>query len=103
LLFRRFFQFARKLLDPLAHDFSSLELDRRTRRDNETASRFIGISSHPWFRQTRLKDSEIPQFDRDVIGQTIGNVIEGSLDDFEDIMLDHSGLIANGDNNIPFG
>jgi hypothetical protein len=49
-----------------------------------------------------LKNAKIPQFDCDIIRQTVGNVVEGSLHNFENVVLDHPSLIADGHNDIPF-
>ena len=97
-----FLQFARKFFHPLAHDFPRLELDGRARRNNKTAARLIRVAPHAGLGQARLKNAKIPQFDRDIIGQTVGNVVESSLHNVKDLVLHHPSLIADGHNNVPF-
>ena len=43
----RLFQLARELFHALPHDLTSLELYRRTGRNDETATRLIRVSSNP--------------------------------------------------------
>jgi hypothetical protein len=50
-----------------------------------------------------LKHAEIAQFNRDIVGQTVGDFIERPLDYIEHFVLDHSGLVADGDNDVAFG
>ena len=47
--------------------------------------------------------AEIAQFNGDIVGQTIGDFIECALDHIKDFMLDHSGLVADGDNDVALG
>ena len=62
----------------------------------------IRIAPHAGLGQARLKNAKIAQFDRDIVGQTVGNVVESSLHNVKNVVLDHPSLIADGHNNIPF-
>jgi hypothetical protein len=99
----RFLEFTGKLFDPLTHNFPGFELNRRTRWDRKTTTGLIWVSSDSRFGQARLKDAEITQFYGYVIRQAIRDVVEGTLDHIKYLMLDHSGLITDGDNNVSFG
>ena len=98
-----FFHLARKFLDALAHDLSRLELYRRSRRNDETAAGLVGISADARFGQARLKDAKVAQLNRNIASQAIGDVIQRSLNDFEDLVLDHPSLITDGHNDVAFG
>ena len=55
-----FFQLARELFHALPHDFTRLELYRRTRRNDETATRLVRVPSNPWPGKARQKHAEVP-------------------------------------------
>ncbi len=98
-----FFELTRKFLHALPHDFTGFKLNRRSRGNDKAASRFVGIATHSRLGKARLKDAKIPQFDRNVFRQTIGDMIKGALHDLEDFVLHHSSLVTYGDHNIAFG
>jgi CheY-like chemotaxis protein len=98
-----FLQFAGKLLHALAHDFAGLELYGRPGWDHKTAARLIGVAAHARLGQARLKHAKVAQFHRDVVRQAISNVVERALHDLENVVLHHSRLVANRDNNVPLG
>ena len=81
--------------------FAGLELHCRARRNHETAAGLIRIATDARFRQARLKNAEIAQLHRDIVGQAVGDVIERSLHHFKDLVLHHSGLIADRDDDVP--
>ena len=86
----------------MPHDLPCLELDRCPRGDDEAAARLIWIAADPWLGQPGLKDPKITQLDSYIVSQAVGNVIERSLDHIENLMLYHSCLIANGDDDVSF-
>jgi hypothetical protein len=98
-----FFQLARKFLDALTHYLASFKFYRRSGRNHKTAPRLIWISANARFCQPWLKNAEIPQFNWNVVGQTVGNFIKRPLDYIEDLMLNHAGLVTDGDNDVAFG
>jgi hypothetical protein len=63
----------------------------------------IWISADARFGQSRLEDSEVAELNRDVVGQTVSDLVERTLDNIEDLMLDHSGLIADRNYDVAFG
>jgi hypothetical protein len=50
-----------------------------------------------------LKNTKVSQFNRDIVGQTVGDFIERSLDHVEHFVLDHAGLVSDRDDNVAFG
>ena len=95
--------FPRKPLDSLTHDLSSFEFHSRTGRNYKAASWLVRVSPDPRFCQSRLKNSEVAQFNGYVVGQTVGDFVECPLNDIENLMLDHAGLVTDGDNDVAFG
>jgi hypothetical protein len=63
----------------------------------------IRIPPDAGLSQPRLKNAKVAQFNGDIVGQTIGDFIERALDHIKDFMLDHAGLVADGDNDVAFG
>jgi hypothetical protein len=49
-----------------------------------------------------LEDPEISQLDRHIISKAVGNVIQGALNNIENLVLDHAGLVADRHHNVPF-
>jgi hypothetical protein len=86
----------------LAHNLSRFELHRCSRRDLEAAARLIRITADPLPGQTHLEDTKIPKFDILSSRQTIGYQVESPLDHFENLVLDHSGIVTNPYNDFPF-
>jgi len=103
LAFRGFFQLTRKLLDALTHNLASFKFHRCSRWNHETAARLIWIPANSGFCQPRLKNAKIPQLNRNIVGQTICDFIERPLNYIEDLMLDHSRLIADRDDDVALG
>ena len=97
------FHLARKLLDPLAHDFPRFELHCCPGRDDETAARLVGIAADTRFRKARLEDAEIAQFNGYVACQAVGDLVQSFLNDLKDLVLHHSGLIADRHDDVAFG
>jgi hypothetical protein len=50
-----------------------------------------------------LKDPEISQLHRHIIGKAVRNVIQRALNDVKNLVLNHAGLVANRHDNVPFG
>ena len=90
----------RKLLDALTHDFASLEFYRGPRRNYKTAAGLIGVPTDARLRQSRLKHAEIAQFNWNVIRQAVGDLVQCALDDVEDMMLHHPGLVADRNDDV---
>ena len=100
---RSFFQLARKLLHSLTHHFARLELYSGSGRDDKTAARLVRISPYTRLGQARLEYAEIAQLHRNVIGQAVGNLVEGALNHIEYLVLDFARLVTDGDDNVSFG
>jgi hypothetical protein len=94
---------ARELFHALPHDFTRLELHRRTRRNYETAPRLIRVSSDPRSGKAREEHAEVSQLNRNIVGQAFGDFIEGLLHHIEDLVLNHPGLIADRHHNVALG
>jgi len=69
----------------------------------DTDAWLVRVSSDAWFCQPRLKNTKVSQFNRDIVGQTVGDFIERSLDHVEHFVLDHAGLVTDRDDNVAFG
>src|SRR4029077_7843762 len=91
-----------KFLNSLPHDLSGFELDRCPRWNDEAAARLVWIAADPRLGQPGLKNPKITQLHSYIVSQAVGNVIERSLDHIENLMLYHSCLIANGDDDVSF-
>jgi hypothetical protein len=63
----------------------------------------IWVSTDTGFGQPGLKNSKIAQLDRHIVGQTVSDLVQRPLDNIEDLMLDHSGLIADRNYDVAFG
>jgi hypothetical protein len=50
-----------------------------------------------------LEHPEITQFDRHIVRQAVGNMIERALHDLKNVMLHHPRLVADGHDNVPLG
>jgi hypothetical protein len=50
-----------------------------------------------------LKNAEVPQLYRHVIGKAIGDMVQCSLDDIEDLVLYHAGLVADCHHDVALG
>jgi len=50
-----------------------------------------------------LKNAEVSQLHRDVIGEAISDMIERALDDIEDLVLHHPGLVADCHHDVALG
>src|SRR5213078_5143446 len=96
-------ELARELLDPLTHDLASFEFHSRPGWNHEAAAGLIRVSPDARFCQPGLENTEVAQFNRNVVCQTVRDFIECALDHVEDFMLNHAGLIADGDNDVAFG
>jgi len=86
----------------LPHDLAGFELHRGARRDDEAAAWLIGIATDTRFGQARLENAEIAQFDRDIASQAVGDLIQCSLDDIENLVLHHPGLVTDGHDDVAF-
>jgi len=50
-----------------------------------------------------LKNPKIPQFHCHVISETIGDMVQGALNDIKDLVLYHAGLVANCHHDVALG
>jgi hypothetical protein len=50
-----------------------------------------------------LEHPEVAQFYCDIVRQAIGNVVERTLHDLENVVLHHPRLVADGHNDVPLG
>ena len=63
----------------------------------------IRVAPDARLAELHLEDAEVAQLDGLAVGEAFREVIEGALNDVEDILLHHAGLIADTDNQIAFG
>ena len=103
IISRDCFQLIRTKEDALAHDFASLEFHRSPGRDRYIDIGLVGISADTGAGEPDFKNTEIAQLHILPLGQRIGDMIERPLDDIEDIALNKSGFIADGNDQIAFG
>jgi hypothetical protein len=54
------------------------------------------------FGQPGLENSKIAQFNWYVVGQTVSDFVQGALDNVEDLVLHHAGLIAYRNDDVAF-
>ena len=87
----------------LAHYLAGLELHRGTRRNRHVDVWLVRVPADPGTSQAYLKHSEVTKLHAVSLGEGIGDVIERALDDIEDIALDESGLVADGNDEVAFG
>jgi hypothetical protein len=87
----------------LAHDLPGFELDRRPGWNYEAASWLVWIPSDPRFRQAWLENTKVAQFNSDVLGQAVSNLVKRPLDHIEDLVLNHPCLVTDGDDDVAFG
>jgi hypothetical protein len=100
--FGSFFHFAGKFFDALAHHLSGLEFYGSARGNDEATSRLIWVATNPRFGEARLKDAKVAQLDSYVACQAIGDLIQRSLNDIEDLVLHHPSLVADRHDNVAF-
>jgi hypothetical protein len=87
----------------LAHDLSGLELDRSSGGNGHIDIREIRITANAGTGQTDLEYTEITEFHPFTFGQRFRDVIQSFLDYVEDIALDKTSFIADGDDKVTFG
>jgi len=87
----------------LTHDFSRLELHGRARRDRNIDIGLVRITSDTGTGESHLEHPEIPQLDTITFGQCIRDMVERLLDDIEDIALNETRFVADGNDEIAFG
>ena len=63
----------------------------------------IGIATNARLAEFYLEDAEVAQLDRLPVGQAFREMIERALDDVEDVLLHHAGLVADADDQVAFG
>ena len=97
-----FLQLAGKLLHSLAHHLPGLELNGCARGNHKAAAWLVRISTNARLSQPRLKHPKIAQFNRDVPGQTVGDLIESPLNYVKHLMLNFAGLITDRDYDVAF-
>ena len=88
---------------PLTHDLSGLELHGRTRGDRYIDFGLVGIATDAGASKAHLEHSEIPQFYPFTFGQCVGDMVQSLLDDVEDVALNETCFVADGDNEVAFG
>ena len=87
----------------MPHNLASFEFHARSWWKHKTTTGLIRDSNDSRLGQTRLKNAEIAQFDRVIVGEAVGNLIKRPLDHIEDLMLDDAGLLTDGDDNVALG
>ena len=103
LLWRRFaLQDGGELRHFLAHDLAGLEFHRGARRNDKAAARLIRVAADTRLGEFNFEDAEVTQFDRIALSECVGDVIERSLDDVEDLVLDQACLVADFNDEFPF-
>ena len=87
-------------------DFISLPaLNLTTARggDRHVVLGAIRVAPDARLAEFHLEDAEVAQLDGLAVGEAFREVIKGALDDVEDILLHHAGLVADADDQIAFG
>ena len=92
----------RQLCDFLPHDLAGLEFDGRARRDDEAASRLVRVAAHTRLGELDFEDSEVSQLHGITLREGIGDVIERSLHDIEDLVLDQACFVTDFNDEFPF-
>ena len=63
----------------------------------------VRVAADARLAELDLEDAEVAQLDGLPVREAFGEMVERALDDVEDILLHHAGLIADTDNQIAFG
>ena len=88
--------------DFLAHHLSGLELDGGALGDDEAAAGLVGVAAHAGFGEADFEDAEVTQFDGVALGEGVGDMVEGALDDIEYLMLNQIGFAADAHDEFAF-
>ena len=79
----------------MPHNFTRFKLHGRTRRNDEAASRLIGIATDARSREPHFEHAEVAEFHGIAIGERIGNVIERALHHVENLRLNQPRFVAD--------
>ena len=90
------------VVDQVFEFFAGFEVGNLLGSDFHPGARFW-ISPYARLCQPGLKNAKVAQLNGDVVSQTVGDFIERPLDHIEDFVLDHAGLVTDGDNDVAFG
>ena len=85
------------------HFLARLELDHGAGGNRHVVLGAIRVAPDARLAEFHLEDAEVAQLDGLAVGEAFREVIKGALDDVEDILLHHAGLVANADDQIAFG
>jgi len=99
-LFLRKDRFRGKFQHLGAHFFAGLELDDGPLGDRDIGRRCIWIASDPSLPDFDFEDSEISKFNRISFRERFGDIIEGLLNDVQDLLLRDVRVGADADNQV---
>jgi hypothetical protein len=72
------------------------------RRNHKTTPGLVRISSYARLGQAWLKHPEVAQLDGNIFGQTVGDLVEGSLNYIKDLVLHQPRLDADSADDVAF-
>ena len=86
----------------LAHFFPRLELDDAPLGDGNVVFRLVGVAPDSCLAGFDFKYPEVAKLNSIACGQRIRNVVQGLLDDVQNLRLNHPGLLADADYEFAF-
>lgn len=95
--------FGRELDHRLAHFLAGLELHHGALRDGHVRLRRIGIAAHAGLAHLHFKHAEVTQLHLLACGEGGGDVVEGFLDDIQNLLLDEASFVADPDYEVALG
>src|SRR2546425_8335988 len=93
----------RDLEHVFAHVLARLEFNDRPFRDGHVGAGIVGIAPNARFADFNLENAKVTQLDLFATGNSFSDVVKGSLNDVEDLLLHQPRLIADADYEVSFG
>jgi len=87
----------------VAHLLAGFELHHGPGRDANVPFGSVRVSSDPCLADFDLEDAEIPEFHGLPVADGFSDDFQGPLHDFGHVLLDQSGLAADGDHDVALG
>lgn len=100
---RGFHLFGRELDHRLAHFLAGLELHHGALRDGHVRLRRVGIAAHAGLAHLHFEHAEVAQLHLLAGGDGGGDVVEGFLDDIQNLLLDEASFVADPDYEVTLG
>jgi hypothetical protein len=101
-IFSSSLRLGRQLQNFRAHFFAGAEFDGSAGRNGYIIFGLVWIAPDARLADFHLKNTEIPEFDLVVLGQSLGNVIEGFLHHVKYLLLSQVRFFADSRNQMPF-